>query len=475
MEKKKLDKNKMFKFAVMVYFMISPIFDIVYFYNHYTTLFRVCCLLLFVVITVILYKESRKEFLFLLAYYFALGGYLLVSYFHSKGFFSVVPNINFSLLQEAMTLLKLAMPFTILFVLKYQRLDKKDFFKIINCWIILVAGSIVLLNVSGLSLSSYTGEFTHYSIFSWRRGLDMRLTATKGLFAYTNQEVAILLMLLSLSIYEYLYMNKKSILLVFVVSLSLIMLGSRISTYGGLAVLFFVPLLYLGFCVVFKKKIEKKVVFLLPILLFWIIILPVSPNTFRVQEIENATKTKESRSSDESSNKDVLQEKLEYIDSHINKNLIGEQFYKDFYPYEYDTDFWLEIIELQGNTKLDYRIVETRIIRRVWELDNRKSNLFWGLSNSRIQSMMNIERDFVLHYYAFGIVGMIVVLGFYIYEIVNVGIKTLKNLHFVNLIIALCFCLFIISAFLSGNILNFMTTIVPCAYIVSSIGRYKDC
>lgn len=478
MEKKRLDRQKIFKLIVMIYFIISPVFDIVYFYNHYTTLFRVCCLLLFVLITIIMHKDSRKTFLFLLAYYMSLGGYLLLAYFHSKGFYSLVPDINFSLLNESMTLLKLAMPFTILFILKYQDFDKKDFFKVINSWIILIAGSIVLLNFCGWSLSSYTGEFTNYSIFSWRRGLDMRLTATKGLFAYTNQEVAILLLLLVLSIYEFIYNKRKNIILVIIVSLSLIMLGSRISTYGGLAVLMFVPILYVVYSLFCKKKIDKSIALIVPIIIFWVAILPISPNNFRVQEIENATRVKESNMAEKVSEDDIQleqQQRLDFIDNNINKNLIGEQFYREFYPCQYDTEFWLSIIEKQKTERLDYRKVEIMIVARVWEVDNRNSNLLLGISNSRIQSMMNIERDFVLQFFAFGIIGVFITLFFYIFEFVNITISTFKNFNFINLTIALCFCLFIISAFMSGNILNFLATIIPSAFVVSFVGRYKDC
>ena len=478
MKKAKIDKRKIFKIIVMIYFMISPVFDVIYFYNHLTTLFRVSCLLIFVTITVTLYKESRKTLLFLVAYYLSLLGYLVVSYFHSKGFYSIAPNVSFNLLSEAMTLLKLSMPFTILFVLKYQDFDRKDFFRVVNVWIILIGGSIVLLNICGLSLASYTGEFTNYSIFSWRKGMDMRLTATKGLFAYTNQEVAILLMLLVLAIYEFIKIDKKSIILISIVSLSLIMLGSRISTYGGLAVLVFVILLYLGYNLAFKKKISKSVLWLTPIVIFWIVILPISPNSFRVQEIENATKNKESNDQRILSDSDEdlkFKEELEFIDNSINKNLIGEQFYRDFYPYQYDTEFWKDVVAKQNEMKLDYRKIETMIVQRVWEIDGRKTNILFGISNSRIQSMMNVERDFVLHFYAFGIIGGLIALLFYLFALGHLTLVSIREKSFMNLTIALCFCLFVISAFLSGNILNFMGPIIPCAFIVNSIGKYKDC
>lgn len=475
MKKQELEKKDLFKIVIMIYFMISPIFDIIYFYNHYTTLFRVCCILIFVVLTVVYNKESRKNFGFLVAYYLALLAYLAISYFHAKGFFGLVPSISYSVLSETMTLVKLAMPFSILFVLKYQNFTKEDFFKIIDVWILLIAGSIVVLNVCGFSLSSYTDQFTDVSIFSWKRGMDMRLTATKGLFAYTNQEAAVLLMLLVLSVYEFLCKNRKYIVFVGLVSLSLIMLGSRISTYGGLAVLFFVSILFIGYRLFSKKKVPFYVLGLVPVILLWVVILPISPNSFRVSEIKNASNVKENGNEEVREPIEEIQRKLDYVDNNINKNLIGEQFYKNCYPYQYDIDFWLKVVEEQKNVKIDYRTIEIMIMDRVWEIDNRSSNLLFGLSNSRVQSIVNVERDFILHFYAFGILGILITLAFYIYEVVNLSKKTLDNMSFFNLTIALCFGLFILAAFLSGNILNFLSGVVPCTFIVAFVGKYKDC
>ncbi len=477
MDKNKLDKKKIFKIVLMVYYIISPIFEIVYFYNHVTTFFRVAFILSSVLITVFLYRDSRKNFKYLLFYYMAMMIYLLASFVHSKGFSSLVPgNFNYSIVNEGMTLLKLCMPFSILFILKYVKFTKQEFFRVINSWIIIVAGSIVIFNLCGYSLSSYSNEITHSSIFSWNRNMDVLSSATKGWFTYANQEVIILLMLMVLAVYESLYNSKKYILFVMLVSLGLIMLGTRIGTYGGLLTLGALCITYLAYSFIYKKKLNVWVSVLGVMCLIWFIALPYTPCNARVNEIEEASKTiiKETKSEKEVSQGNNALSDLEIFEQKVNHNLVGKQFYTDFYPYEYDKEFWEEVLDKQNKITLNYRVLELMIIRRVVSLDGRGTNLWFGISNSRLQNIVNIEQDFVLHFYAFGLVGMLVTLMFY-YRSVFRCIKVVWTTKtFVDFAILCCLGLFIVGSFWSGNNVNFLASTIPLAFIVSFSGKFRD-
>ena len=223
-------KNKnMFKMILIIFFITFPIFDIIYLYSHVTTLIRVFLLLFFALVTFWMHRESKKDFAFLLSYYLALLGFWGIEILYSRGFNSLVPS-NFSAIMEATTLLKLSMPFTILYILKYQELSRKDFFLVIKVWTFMIAGSIVFFNICGFSLSSYTDQITRYSIFSWSKSVSVLDSATKGFFAVANQEAVLLLMLEILSIYGFLYDKKNLIVNVILVVLACLMLGTRVST-----------------------------------------------------------------------------------------------------------------------------------------------------------------------------------------------------------------------------------------------------
>jgi len=487
MKKKEIDKKTIFKYITMGYFMISPIFDTVFLHHRITTLLRVFALLVFVIVTLVEYKESRKKFKYLLVYYLAMCGYLIVNYIHSRGFTSLVPgDFNYSLISEATTIMKLCMPFTILFIMKYQDYTKDDFFKVINTWIILIAGSIVACNLCGYSLSSYAGGITHYSIFDWGKGLDVSEIATKGFFVYSNQMGIILLMLLVLSVYQTLYMKKHNGVLVVLVSLSCMMIGSRVSTYGGLLTVITICITYIIYSLIFKKKMSKMLFCPILISILWIVILPITPNSDRVNDIDVATKVEYNSSAVVDSGETVYEEKdnieetvttenedLLYIENNFNEVIFNKSFYKDFYPYEYDTEFWIETVNNQNINS--YRKLEMAIVKRVWSIDNRKSDYLFGISNSRIQNIVNVEIDFVLHFFAFGIVGMIITLFFYLYSGVMGSMMVLKKKEFIDLMILACFGLFVVGSFVSGNSLNFLATIVPIAFIASFCGKYSDC
>ncbi len=126
-----------------------------------------------------------------------------------------------------------------------------------------------------------------------------------------------------------------------------------------------------------------------------------------MQEIKNAkTGEKFEEPSDnvqeDSETTGIVDERLVYIEDNINKATIGKQFYMDYYPYMYDMDFWEDIVDRQKQGEyIDYRKMEMLIANRLFEVDDRRTDMFFGISNVRMQKVTNIERDFVLHYYAF--------------------------------------------------------------------------
>lgn len=482
--RKNNDINKVLKTIVLIYFMLSPIFDMFFLYNHATTLLRIGVLLVFVIWTLIRYEDARKTFRFLLAYYLAMSVYLIVSYIHAQGFTSLVPgNFDYSVISEAATLLKLCVPFTIVFILKYQSITKKEYFNVLNVWIIIIAGSIVFSNVVGYSLSSYTDEITRYSIFDWWQDLSVNVTATKGFFVYANQVAIVLLLLLVGSFYETLFEDKKYGALTVLCMLAMWMLGTRVSTYGGIMALIFMILLYIAHSFYSKRKINTVIIIPTAVAVVWLVMVPFTPCKDRMIEIDNAKQGDIADEVEDYGDENFSQNNyvvsfdgdLDYINANINKATIGEQFYLDYYSYKYDMAFWKDLIEYQKNNYVDYRRLEIMIIDRIWQVDGRWSDYLFGLSNSRIQNVTNIERDFVLHYYAFGIVGGVLVLVYYVIAFYYIIKALIKDISFINLTIAFGFVLFVLASFMTGNSLNFLATIIPLAFYANQCGKYKDC
>ena len=149
-----------------------------------------------------------------------------------------------------------------------------------------------------------------------------------------------------------------------------------------------------------------------------------------------------------------------------------------------------------------YRYIETSIIKRVVEINNNPMDIFFGITNVRLQNIFNIERDFVVQYYALGIIGTILVfapyfilLGIFVYKYfiflhkqglfanadTNLNNKKFKNLNIINLLAAITIVFLFGIAYMSGNLLNSLSftiyfTLAFCLLIKNSpSSTMKDC
>ena len=159
--------------------------------------------------------------------------------------------------------------------------------------------------------------------------------------------------------------------------------------------------------------------------------------------------------------------KQEYIESIVNNDLVPEYFYKVYYSYENDPDFWINLIENTKEKDLTYRFLERKIIQRVKNINNNKLDTLFGLSNSRVQNIHNIEMDFICQYYSFGIIGSIILLGIYLIMLIFNVINLLKNFNFINFINLTANLLFCFCAYLTGNIICSITMIIVYSFLCS--------
>ena len=128
------------------------------------------------------------------------------------------------------------------------------------------------------------------------------------------------------------------------------------------------------------------------------------------------------------------------------------------YPYTYDPDFWFSILNEPRFKRVDYRFLEESMIKRVVEINNNKLDILFGISNTRVQNIFNIERDFVVQYYALGIIGLILILIPYFILLFNYLIKIIKNkfkyLNIINILSFITIIMIFTISYYSGNMLN---------------------
>lgn len=471
-------KNNLLKKFTLFFLFCMPIFDTIWFYSKWTTAVRVGIIFLIFIFTLIFYKQSRKKSLFLWSWYLLCGIYFIINYYHSFDFFALQPNFsNYSGYQELLTILKLMCLPTLLFSLYYQKFNKKEYLFIIKSWVIIIAGSIILTNLFKISLSSYGTNVISYNIFEWNKGLYYIKTASRGFFIYANQVALIMVMLLVIAFYMTAFVNLKNIIYLILLSLAMLMLGTRVSSLGGLLILMLLFLSYFVYQIYKKEKINWQILFILiPILVWGLLLFTVSPYQNRNVELDQVNEIDAHEDMINSSKLEnalikhdikETKDKISYVDTYVDNNKLPKKFYQSYYSYVYDPDFWYDFVLNTPNEKINYRYIETSIIKRVVQIDDRTSDIWFGISNTRIQNIVNIERDFLLHYYAFGIVGCIILLCIYPILLVSNFITLIKKKDYLSFICLINIVLFTSIAYLTGNILNSINMLIYFAFIMA--------
>ena len=462
---------------VTVFFLfLLPLFSTVFLYNKISTLIQIIFVFLLLFVTLILYKDSRKNIKWMILYYVLCLIYLGVSFYHQEFFKSLLPSsYGFNIVSELLTILKLITPITFIYSLYYIKLPFKKYMLVLKVWCILFAGSIVLTNIFKISLGSYSDTFITKNIFEWNKYNYYKYTASKGYFMYANQVSALCIIFLLIFIYDYLYNSKKSIIYVLLVSLAMLMLGTRVSTLGGLLTLVFAIIFYFIINIFNKISIKKRIYILVIPVLGWVLLLQVSPYNNRSIELNRSI----NRHMDDTSivdDKAIVMDdtsmnvdKTKYVYQNYNKEYLPKVFFEKYYPIKYDEEFWYNFVKNNSIDKINYRYIEKSIIRRVVEVNNNALDKYIGMSNSRIQNIVNLESDFYLHYYAFGIIGSIILLVIYLILFIYAFNNFVKIQNYYAFTMLSCVVLFLFSAFLTGNIINSINTVLPFIFVVSGV------
>lgn len=475
MKERKNVKNIIENVTVFFLFLL-PLFSTVFLYNKISTLIQIIFVFLLLFVTLIFYKDSRKNIKWMILYYVLCLIYLGVSFYHQEYFKSLLPSsYGFNIVSELLTILKLITPITFIYSLYYIKLPFKKYMLVLKVWCILFAGSIVLTNIFKISLGSYSDTFITKNIFEWNKYNYYKYTASKGYFMYANQVSALCIIFLLMFIYDYLYNSKKSIIYVLLVSLAMLMLGTRVSTLGGLLTLVFAIIFYFIINIFNKISIKKRIYILVIPVLGWVLLLQVSPYNNRSIELNRSI----NRHMDDTSivdDKAIVMDdtsmnvdKTKYVYQNYNKEYLPKVFFEKYYPIKYDEEFWYNFVKNNSIDKINYRYIEKSIIRRVVEVNNNALDKYIGISNTRIQNIVNIESDFYLHYYAFGIIGSIILLIIYLILIIYAFNNFVKIQNYYAFTMLSCVVLFLFSAYLTGNIINSINTVLSFIFVVSGV------
>lgn len=462
--KKLINKEKL-GYIFLVFMCLSCLLDLHIFYNRFATLIRLFFILIFFGISFIKFSSKKDRFKLIV--------YLLFVLLYSILHLIFVDNY---LMEELLYIFKMTSNVLLFYSVYSINIDYKKSIKFIKIILWFICGSIVLCNFLKLGYSSYSFNYIKYNIFDWFKNINGYFEdfSGKGFFHLANQIVGVVLLFYPMLINE-VKENKKvmDIVLLNVCSLSMLMIGNRTSSAGPLIILIFSFVIYLFLVTIKKEKISVKYILILVLSMIFINIFlynaPIVKRDKYYNDLDNSiiyvTDNVDKR---EVINKYISDNKYNTVnkstrDILLDKNL-NINFIDNYYPYDQDQEFWDNLVNSNIDFK-DSRLIELKIAQRLVELSDNKLYKFVGIGYYKIISVCNIERDYVMQYYSVGILGLVIFVGFYFIIYIKMLFKVFINLdkkfNYLNIMLLSGIGINLIVAYLSGNILNALSSTIP--------------
>ena len=113
---------------------------------------------------------------------------------------------------------------------------------------------------------------------------------------------------------------------------------------------------------------------------------------------------------------------------------------------------------------------QIKMMERIKEIDNRKSNEYLGLTYSRLSKVFTLEKDFVFQNKTLGTIGLLLLVIIYIIILIYIIIKLFfinkKQFNLQNSSIILGICVCFASAYMSGNIIDNLMVLILVGFLI---------
>ncbi len=485
--------NRITKVLFMLYVILQPILDIyMCLFDEYIQIagFSLATLLRFAMafgiagLVMINTRKSKLTLAFII-YAAAILVYTVIHHFNAVQFSVQLPLAEYKPVQELVYLLRICIPPALLYVIYNIKLTYKDI-KIMLVTVSAIMSSVIIVsNLLEFGHVAYVLEkrVIEDSMIAWFTGTDASwiLLTCRGLFQWTNQISAVMLIILPFLAYTCLKEKKIGFWVLLIMHMiAMINIGTRIATVGGLLVLIAVLCIKAIEAIIHKQSIIKETKNLISILVSLTLILSIFVSSPVIQRSKEeplfedliTTPSVDSEDPPETEPEPEVEEpqtpeeldaeklrKMQYIEANIPTAGVNHLYIYEAYPYTEDTDFWYHIIkDVPESERSGNRNMRGYMIDRILERDDRVSNYIWGISYTRSSSFVWPERDMETHFDSLGIVGFILFISPYFIGLI-VGIwcffkKFKYNLHLSKVIYLFCLGLGLVNSYFSGHVMN---------------------
>lgn len=502
MLKRVLTKENIFT-LVFVIVALHPIIELDYLWGVFfddigipriTTIIDFVILPLLVLFTFILCEKNKKKVLLVFGIYALLFGVYFV--IHSKNAsviqtaIHLTDNFYFSIVDEIFYTLTLLIPLVYIYLFYKSELSESTFKKIIICTSCVISLPIMISNIFLFGKSTYSG-YTIENIFSWfSLPFDMfdhhpRYYATKFFFEEGNTIGILMIMVLP---FLYYFFNKDRNtknrvfigLLIFVHSISMVIISTRIATYGSALIPIVMLVIYLVLCFINKDKIDKLYVLLIVVMTCVCgTIIPYGPayqnqlidasdyefvKNEEHQRVEAASLLKDGEGLEKWSEEWRNFYVFMFEDYQFLMNVTPPIYYTTWYNYEYDPEFWVDLIfDYELEERVNGRQIESIFTKYKWEELNNTQKLTGFGYGTFMRGGIIIERDFVQQFYSYGPVGFALLMGPWIVLLVYCGIRLLLGCTkgkwtYFNIILLMSAGIGFVASYMSGHTFDELTT-----------------
>lgn len=483
----KMDKKIIAMKILMAFIIIQPFLDFRPFFTNehlqvlgltIPTLAR-CIGLLVMCLLVFLDKPWKKEYIFYIVYFIFLGFYFIGHHLYATSDLALPTNYTYSLFGEAFYIIRMIFPFIVVYLSKTLNITYKRFIACIQIVSLTIGLVIIVSNLLHISLTSYYSSdmYNKLNFIEWFTvGTDDYLfeeLTSKGWFFMANQISGLMLLMLPINLYDFLKnQTKLGIISTFSLSISMILLGTRVATFGALGMLIVFFILFIGFKIIKKESLQWKKLICYAILAGIMGVLfvgsPINNRVYSYGDV-NVEEDDEKKWPTHDSSDDTEREK--YILEHYKDFKISDKYIFSIYPYYEDSEFWYDFMETYTGAVQNNRQMQQLIVRRIAELNDTPQAKLFGYSYTRFTSGgLYLEQDFAVHYYTIGILGVVLLLGPWIFYLAKMGCVIVYNFKkkftFLNcsLLGGIVACLG--SAWFSGHIVDELIVTLILGFVV---------
>lgn len=496
---KKIFKRENIFTLVFVIVALHPIIELDYLIGELpiprlTTIINFLVLPLLVVLAFWFNEKNKKKVGLLFGIYTIVFGVYFILHCRNaniiQGSIHLTDNFYFNIKDEIIYTLTLLIPLVYIYVFNLSDINEVVLKKVSICLSCVTALPIFISNLFVFGKSTYVGYtidnfLTWFSLPYTRFWHHPRRYATKFFFEEGNT-IGILMLMVLPCLYYFFFKEKEKVkksligLLIIIYSLAMIILSTRLATYCTVLIPVAMLFVYVFLLMLKKEKIQKLyIIFLILVTAMSAFVIPYGP-AYQNQLIDADDyvfiKGDENHRAE---GKDLLKDadKLEkwseswrdfyvymFEDYQFLMNVTPPVYYTTWYSYEYDPQFWVDLIfDYELEERVNGRQIETIFTKYKWdELSTVQKMTGFGYGTFMRGGIL-IERDFVQQYYSYGPIGVVLLMGAWIVLLAYCGIKLLFGYKqgkwtYLNFILLMSLCLGYLSSYVSGHTFDELTS-----------------